>query len=111
MPPSLAPRAVPLTRMPPPKRASRTGLFLIVGAWVLLIVAFLLRDFLADEFHRGESWRGVVRRVMLGASGLMALGSFVPSALGYGRARVSSGIAIALGVLWLGVVAWRLFFV
>ncbi len=110
MPPSMSPRAVPLTRMPPVKRASRTGLFLAIGAWLLLLLAFAFREALADDFARHEAWRGVVRRALLGASGLMALSSFVPAVLGWDRARVSSAIALVLSTAWLGVVAWRLFF-
>lgn len=107
LPPSLHPRSVPLTMMPPPKRASRTALILAIAAWVIVAVVFLLRNELGDEFARVESWRSTLRRAALGASGILALGSTIPAVRGLSRAPVQSVIALLLAAAWIALMVWR----
>ncbi|MEZ4220989.1 MAG: hypothetical protein R3B13_08670 [Polyangiaceae bacterium] len=102
--PSIAPRSVPLTLVPPPGRASSAALWLVGSAWLLMGAVFLLRGELADEFVRSEAWRGLLRRVLLGASGVLALSSFVPAVTGFARARLRSVAAIALSLAWCSAV-------
>ncbi len=106
--PSIAPRSVPLTLMPPPGRASHSAMILVSVAWVLLGLVFFMRSELADEFVRSEAWRGLARRALLGVAGLLALSSFVPAVSGFGRARWRSGVAILLAIGWCAVVGMRL---
>lgn len=82
---------------------------LAVAAWVLLAVVFVFRRELGDEVAVSESWRELMRRVLLGASGILALLSVVPAANGLRRTPALSGFSIFLAIAWLGVMAWRLF--
>ena len=94
--------------MPPRGRASFSALVLVAIAWVLLGLVFALRTELADEYVRSEAWRGQLRRVLLGVSGLLALGSLVPAISGARRAAFRSGLALLLAVGWCALVGWRL---
>lgn len=93
--------------MPPPKRASRTALVLVLLAWAVVGLVFVFRRELGDEFARVESWRSTLRRAALGVSGLLALSSFVPAIGGLRRAPVQSAIALILGLAWIGLMIWR----
>lgn len=82
----------------------------MLGAWALLGVAILFESQLAGEFAKADAWRGVLFRVLLGVSGCLALIGFVPAFSGARRAPAESFTALALGVAWLGVIVWRMFF-
>ena len=106
-PASIAPRSVPLTMMPPPKRASRTALVLVLVAWALVGLVYAFRLELGDEFARAESWRSTLRRAALGVSGLLALSSVVPAVGGVRRAPAQSVVALALALGWIALMIWR----
>src|SRR5688572_8758249 len=103
LPPSLVPRSVPLTRVPPPRRAGRSALFAMLGAWGVLGLAIAFENQLAGEFAKADAWRGVLFRVLLGLSGCLALIGFVPAFSGLRRARSESFAALVLGIGWLVV--------
>lgn len=107
LPPSIAPRSVPLTMVPPPQRASRTALILVALAWVIVGVVIAFRSELGDEFHRVESWRSTLRRAALGASGLFAIASLVPAVGGLRRAPLQSLVAMAMVAGWIALMVWR----
>ncbi|MFO0567341.1 MAG: hypothetical protein U0263_16910 [Polyangiaceae bacterium] len=107
LPPSIAPRSVPLTLMPPPRRAGRTALVLAGAAWALVVLVLLFRNELGDEFARPEAWRSSLRRVLLGASGILALASSVPALTGFRRAPLLASLSIALALGWLAFMVWR----
>jgi hypothetical protein len=107
LPPSIAPRSVPLTMVPPPQRASRTALVLVAAAWVVVGLLVAFRSELGDEFHRVESWRSTLRRAALGASGLLALASLVPAVGGIRRAPLQSALALAMAVGWIALMVSR----
>jgi hypothetical protein len=109
LPPSLAPRSVPLTQVPPPRRAGRSALVAGIAAWAILGFVIVFRMELGDDFSSAEAWRSVVRRALLGLSGVLALASFVPALSGVRRAALESIVALVLGCAWLATVAFALF--
>lgn len=96
--------------VPPPKRASRTGLVLAISAWVLVILVIVFRNQLGDDFARAEAWRSSLRRTALGISGILALSSTIPALTGIRRAPLLSAVSLALAVGWLGLMVWRAYF-
>src|SRR5262245_39377311 len=95
--------------MPPPGRAARPALIAVSGAWVLLLLVIAFRRELADEFAIADAWRGTLRRALLGASGVLALSGLVPAVRSLRSSPRVAFAAVILGVLWLAVVAHRLF--
>jgi hypothetical protein len=82
----------------------------MLGAWGVLGLAIAFETQLAGEFAKADAWRGVLFRVLLGLSGCLALIGFVPAFSGLRRARSESFAALVLGIAWLVVIAWRMFF-
>lgn len=82
----------------------------MLGAWAILGVAIAFETQLAGEFAKADAWRGVLFRVLLGLSGCLALIGFVPAFSGVRRAPTESYSALVLGVAWLAVITWRMFF-
>jgi hypothetical protein len=107
LPPSIAPRSVPLTMVPPPKRAGRSAVVLILAAWVILGLVIVFRMELGDDFARPESWRSTLRRTALGVSAILALSSTVPAIRGLRRSPVLSGVSLLLALAWIGLMVWR----
>jgi hypothetical protein len=82
---------------------------LIVAAWVLIGVVLVFRHELGDDFARPEAWRSLVRRVLMGSSGILALSSSIPAIGGLRRTPVLSVLSLALALGWLGLMIWRTF--
>ena len=104
LPPSIAPRSVPLTMTPPRQRASRFALYLALAAWAFLAVTIALQAELTDEFAHPEAWRGLARRVLLGASGCCLFAGAVAGIWGFRRAVVQSTIALVLCAAWVAAI-------